>query len=767
MIHLITSRENKYDVNALLENDIVISSADDFRNFIQSQKSIQLDTETNVVDRLFNRELYVVQIGDYNGEEQWIFDITGLSGLKLKYLKDCLNDKSLQKIIHNSMFEYSIIQKTWSIDIDKIRDTMLMSRVLKTGINMPKGYHGLAGCIRRYFNIDVDKGSQTSFTSDPMSIQQLLYAATDVTLMGKLHDALQVEIDHWKLENTVKLECSVVRPFADGLWNNLYLNSKQWQSLMDEKKIQIEECEKELFSILQNEFLKQAEDIGFIQAQDTYLFSWGSSKMKRDLMRLVYPMMPEDCTTLPAYKKFQGYLKEHEDVIHVDTSVLDLYLKRNFEGLERYFIQHHQDYLLETNLFIPKGRININFNSPEQVLKLFQLIDPTLIEVGKDTITKLKHPLAKTYRSYKKLTKLYQSYGQNFLDVIDEDGMFRIQSINQLASTGRISMTHLQLLPKDPPTYRACFHPEPGWQIYGCDYNSQELVIAATLSQEPAMLYAIENGHDMHSVCASLMFSDKWEACGEDPKPTGKPKTALGKKLRDSSKTTTFGVCYGKSAIGLAESLDLYANTDELIEAFPIEVDALLYENKDEYKDFCLSNHNGKHNKTSTKAFVKLKRSLGEFLTDEITGDDLIQRFKTAFPMLNSYLSNNAESAVSRLHSRTKDIFGRIRFFEKPENMKEEKAIFRESMNHPIQSGAANMSKYACVLIKRYIENNGLQDKVKFLFAIHDEILTKVKDEFAEEWGKIQMRLMEEAGLFVLDNNLQKAEGKLSLVWEK
>jgi DNA polymerase I-like protein with 3'-5' exonuclease and polymerase domains len=765
MIHLITSREDQYDVKELLQNDIVISSASDFRSFIQAQKSIQLDTETNVVDRLFHRELYVVQIGDYSGEEQWIFDITGLSGLKLKYLKDCLSDKTLQKVIHNAMFEYSIIQKTWGIDIDKIRDTMLMSRILKTGLNMPKGYHGLAGCIRRYFNIDVDKEAQTSFTSDPMSIQQILYAATDVTLMGKLHDALQVEIDHWQLENTVKLECSVVRPFADGLWNNLYLNREQWQTLMDEKKIQIEESEKELFSILQNEFLKQAEDIGFIQAQDTYLFSWGSSKMKRELMRLVYPMMPEDCTTLPAYKKFQAYLKANEE--EVNTEVLDLYLKRNFEGLERYFIQNHQQYLADNNLFIPKGRININFNSPDQVLQLFQLIEPTLVEVGKDTINKLQHPLAKAYRNYKKLTKLYQSYGQNFLDVCDEDGMFRIQSINQLASTGRISMTHLQLLPKDPPTYRGCFHPEPGWQIYGCDYNSQELVIAATLSQEPAMLHAIKHGHDMHSVCASLMFPDKWESCGEDPKPTGKPKTALGKKLRDSSKTTSFGVMYGKSAIGLAESLDLYANTDELIDAFQGQVDEFIMNCAEEFSNFIAYNHSSKDNKTSRKAFIKYKRSLGQFLSDEITGDDLLQRFRNAFPLLNSYLSNNAESAVSRLHSRTKDIFGRLRFFEKPDNMKEEKAIFREAMNHPVQSGAANMSKYACVLIKRYIENNNLQDKVKFLFAIHDEILTKVRDDFAEEWGKIQMKLMEDAGEFSLDNKLQKAEGGLSKVWCK
>lgn len=224
---------------------------------------------------------------------------------------------------------------------------------------------------------------------------------------------------------------------------------------------------------------------------------------------------------------------------------------------------------------------------------------------------------------------------------------------------------------------------------------------------------------------------------------------------------------YGKSAIGLAEDLDLYANTDEIIEEFPNEIEELISNNTDEFLDFISNNHNGKDNKTSRKAYIKFKRNKGEFLPDEITGDDLVQRFKNALPILNSYLSNNAESAVHKLHSRTKDVFGRIRFFERPENIKEEKAIFREAMNHPIQSSSAGMTKFACILIKKYIEEHSLQDKVKMLFAVHDEILTKVRIDFSEEWYKIQMKLMEEAGEFVLDNKLQRAEGGCQLRWTK
>jgi len=99
--------------------------------------------------------------------------------------------------------------------------------------------------------------------------------------------------------------------------------------------------------------------------------------------------------------------------------------------------------------------------------------------------------------------------------------------------------------------------------------------------------------------------------------------------------------------------------------------------------------------------------------------------------------------------------------------MREEKAIHRRAMNFPIQSSSANMTKYAIVLCKRYIEEHDLQDTVKFYLPIHDEAIFVVKEEFAEEWLKIQIRLMEDAGEMVLGHKLQKAEGGISDFWEK
>jgi len=77
------------------------------------------------------------------------------------------------------------------------------------------------------------------------------------------------------------------------------------------------------------------------------------------------------------------------------------------------------------------------------------------------------------------------------------------------------------------------------------------------------------------------------------------------------------------------------------------------------------------------------------------------------------------------------------------------------------------MMKLAIVNMKKYIEENGLRSSVKFSLPIHDEAVFIVKEDFADKWLEIQQRIMEEAGEFLLDNKLQKSEGKVSTVWTK
>lgn len=224
---------------------------------------------------------------------------------------------------------------------------------------------------------------------------------------------------------------------------------------------------------------------------------------------------------------------------------------------------------------------------------------------------------------------------------------------------------------------------------------------------------------------------------------------------------------YGKSAIGLADSLDIPATTEDLMNHYPEETETFLKENESEMVKYLDDYYQGKNTKMTRRMFLKEQHSQGNYLPQVITGDDLVQRFYGAFPNIHSTLVDGAESAAKSLNIRTPDIFSRARYFGVPSETKEEKGIIRKAMNFPIQATAANMTKYALVLCKRYIDQHDLNDTVKFFLPIHDELIFAVKEEFAEQWLDIQIGLMEKAGEFVLENTLQKAEGQVSDVWVK
>lgn len=301
----------------------------------------------------------------------------------------------------------------------------------------------------------------------------------------------------------------------------------------------------------------------------------------------------------------------------------------------------------------------------------------------------------------------------------------------------------------------------------------QEGCVAATVCKEKQLLKIFENGYDFHSYCASLLFPEEWTRLGGKPEPKDKPTDKLLLKRRNQTKATTFGLFYGKSAVGLANDLDLFIGVEDLILNFEDDANSYIYSNIESkeytelYQLFCNENYFGSTNKNSRKAFLKQEHKAGNWKGDVVTADDLIERFFNVFPAVKENLVNGADIAVQQCHVRTSDVFGRIRFFDTPENTKEEKAIHRQAMNFPIQSSSANMTKYAIVLCKKYIDEHNLADKVKFFLPIHDEIICVAQEDFAQEWLGIQIKLMEDAGELILGHKLQKAEGNISDFWSK
>lgn len=582
MIHLITSREHEYNEEDLKLNGVVLSDGKEFQRWINTYEDyIQLDTETNVVRDVYgwkrnrkgkkgwtdpvmdengnfipeNRICYVVQFGDRDGRNQWIFDVPELSGSKYQAMIDGLKCDNV-KLIHNGLFDYVVIKSNFQIDITNIRDTFLMSKILCTGIeasDLPSGYNSLAGCVLRYLKIDISKAAQTTFDGSPMSGKQLIYAASDVTLLGLVEEGLNKEIQYYELENLVRLESSITRVYGDSMCENFYLDKDEWVNNIEMQRKQCDDVEKELLSIIKDEFYTEAVENGFIQKEDKYAFSWSGRTLKKVLMRLPYPNLPDDCTT---QKQMSDWLKKYYSDIEEDIDrdedpyMMEMYLNKNYEDLEMAFIKRYKRELIDMGLFTEKGAMLINFNSPEQVTRLFRFIDPTIESSGVDVIKKINHPLATAYKKYTKASKLMSSYGENFFDWIAPDGQLRVPSYQQILATGRSSMKLYQLLPGQS-IYRNPFkpnNPKTGtrddgyvWKSIGADYSSQEIVILAVFANEPAMLEAIQNGYDLHSISASLLFPEAWTKLGGESKPKGKPSNPELLKFRSWSKTTSFG----------------------------------------------------------------------------------------------------------------------------------------------------------------------------------------------------------------------------------
>jgi len=766
MIYLITDRLDQYSQETQdaikLRDDIEISTGNAFSKWYNSVKTTdqftQFDTETNVVNQLYFRELYVAQIGSQDGLIQWLFDIPQLSKENETALTNYLVDSTIYKICHYSMFEFTIIKWKYNIRIKKVRDTFLMAKILTTGIDTEADYLSLAGCLERFLGIHLDKLAQTSYTGEPLNLQQIDYAATDVLLLVKLHMAVQEEIDHWGLENVVRLECAVLRPLGDGMTWNWFLNIEEWQVNIDFQRQEVNELTTTLHQMIHKYLKSECSLLGFIQKEDEYHFNWSGKTIKNQILKLIYPNIPNSYTTIREYKE---YLKLLQEGLHnEDPKYLEFLLNKDYETLQNELIKNYNKELKELQLFTAKDTVLINFNSTKQKLEFFRLIDPTLLSTNKKALSKIDHLIVEAYKKLSHAQKLLTSYGTNYIDAVNPDGMLRIPDITQILETGRTSMKLYQLLP-GRDMYRTPFYLKDDWVGVGADYNSQELCVMATFADDKIMLQAIKDGKDLHSVGAAALFPEKWIAAGEDPNCFGKPKTEEGLDIRKKIKELNFGIPYGKSVVGLASDLNILIGISEIILAFPEESSKYIKDNLNEYLDYCKIYHENKNNASTEKSFLKEQHILNFFKPEIVTSDDLVRKYFETFPGIYTFLEGSGEFAQNNCYIATPDIFQRIRFFAPPADKSEVAAIRRAGQNFPIQSSSANITKYAAVLIDKYLDDHELNDTVRFLAFLHDELWYGARKHFAKEWREIQVSLMEEAASFVLGHDLLKVESQI------
>tara|TARA_R100001463_G_scaffold30957_6_gene70245 strand:+ start:1004 stop:2878 length:1875 start_codon:yes stop_codon:yes gene_type:complete len=362
-------------------------------------------------------------------------------------------------------------------------------------------------------------------------------------------------------------------------------------------------------------------------------------------------------------------------------------------------------------------KVNVKWSSPKQVLDVFKTYGLDVEDVnGKNLNVHSKDIFVKTYIKYKEQAKLATSYGDKFFENVDSDGRVRT-SFKQILNTGRVASgkPNMQQIPAHND-YRNCFI--SGYDDYifvSGDYSSQELCIIATGSKDPVWIKALEDGEDLHSVCADLVYGKEWQDAAESDcaymQSKAKCNCSEHKKLRTNVKSINFGLAYGMGPHKLADTL-----------------------------------------------LITTKEA-----------ERLIEKYFRAFPAIKNFLVSLGNYGKVNGHIKTYAPYRRIRWFEDWQGINTDKAVMgkieRASKNTPIQGSGADMCKSALVMVRNYIYENNLP--VKLVMTVHDQIDTIVHKSYADAWCTKLREIMEESTLDIIPSGLLKAETETSTVWKK
>ncbi len=173
-----------------------------------------------------------------------------------------------------------------------------------------------------------------------------------------------------------------------------------------------------------------------------------------------------------------------------------------------------------------------------------------------DYLEKIKntHPAIPAIIKYSSLKKAHTSYGQNWVDKINPvTGRIHPDVFQIGTETGRQAFRepNLQQIPIEN-IFRNCFVAEPGNKLIGGDYNACELRIVACFSQDRAMLRAYNEGLDLHTYTASIVFRVPYEKMMKELKTNPQYKI-----YRARAKNLNFGIVYGIGAKRFATNADI------------------------------------------------------------------------------------------------------------------------------------------------------------------------------------------------------------------
>ena len=329
-----------------------------------------------------------------------------------------------------------------------------------------------------------------------------------------------------------------------------------------------------------------------------------------------------------------------------------------------------------------------NISSPKQLGVV--LFDEMMLGKGKknktgystsvEVLESLKdvHPIIEQILEYRKYSKLISTYVEGLSNEIHMADQ-KVHTIfkQYLTMTGRLSSVepNIQNIPirtEEGKIIRSAFISSfENGILVSADYSQIELRILADISNCKGMLQDFNNSIDLHASTAA--------------KINNVPLSEVTKEMRRQAKAVNFGIVYGMSDWGLAETLHI----------------------------------------------------------PQYQAASFIEKYFMIYPEIKTYLENTIKEARTKGYTET--IFKRRRYIPElnSSNYNLQKFGERTAMNAPIQGSAADIIKIAMIEVNKKMHEMAL--KSKMVAQVHDELIIDVCSDEIEIVKKVLKDTMEQA----------------------
>lgn len=411
-----------------------------------------------------------------------LFKITKLDGLK-----ELIESREML-VGHNLNFDFQFLL---SLGIDykgKVFDTYIAERCLRAGFKekkvspkLQKPYFDDVSCslkavVERRLELEIDKQQQVSdWSKEDLDLKQIEYAATDVDLLPKIAADQLRELAEEALLDVYSLESKCIRPVAQMCHKGFKVDVTKLAALKHAIEQKLDEITLEFCTKLDDALPSELKLPRRID---------GSLAIGKNLRKEFNPGSGVQCT-------------------------------KCFEAL---------GIALPVNPGTGKSTLNqiqlAEFDSDDPLLNLYR--KRTKIETQLEHVEKL---IANINPITQRIHSGYNQYGAN-------SGRFtssgaKKTSAKQVKSQFAINA---QQIPRDKE-FRECFVATEGHQLIICDFSQIELRLGAELIGIPQMIEAFKQGHDLHTVTASLIYRI--------------PLEEVQKYQRQEGKTLNFALLYG------------------------------------------------------------------------------------------------------------------------------------------------------------------------------------------------------------------------------